>query len=73
MTALLYLASADSGGGTDFPTLDWSFRGAPGELLLFHNTGADRLPEPRSLHAGRAPDSGDKWVLSVWLRDRAQH
>jgi prolyl 4-hydroxylase len=73
MTALLYLASADSGGATDFPTLDWSFRGAPGELLLFRNVDADGAPEPRSLHAGRAPESGDKWVLSVWFRDRAQH
>lgn len=73
MTALLYLGVAESGGATDFPTLGWSFRGARGELLLFRNVATDGTPEPRSLHAGRAPDSGDKWVLSVWLRDRAQH
>ncbi|MEZ5458163.1 MAG: 2OG-Fe(II) oxygenase [Steroidobacteraceae bacterium] len=73
MTALLYLASAEAGGRTDFPALGWSFAGQPGELLVFRNLDESGRPEPRSLHAGRAPEVGEKWVLSVWLRDRAQH
>lgn len=73
MTALLYLASADAGGSTDFPTLAWSFAGRPGDLLVFRNLDRDGQPDPQSLHAGRAPLAGEKWVLSVWLRDRRQH
>jgi hypothetical protein len=72
-TALLYLDAAESGGETDFPALNWSFRGAAGDLLAFRNVGADGQPEPRSLHAGRPPSRGDNWVLSVWFRERAQH
>lgn len=72
-TALLYLAGPDSGGETDFPDLNWSFRGAAGDLLAFRNVRPDGQPERRSLHAGRAPAGGEKWVLSVWFRERPQH
>jgi hypothetical protein len=72
-TALLYLDGAESGGETDFPALNWSFHGSAGDLLAFRNVGTQGAPEPRSLHAGRAPAAGEKWVLSVWFRERAQH
>jgi hypothetical protein len=29
-------------------------------------------PDRRMLHAGRPPVSGEKWILSKWVRSRPQ-
>jgi len=44
--------------------------GARGEGLFFANTLADGLADVRSLHAGRPPTSGEKWVFSQFIRNR---
>jgi prolyl 4-hydroxylase len=72
MTLLVYLNDGYEGGTTDFPTLGIRHRGAKGDGLLFFNTGADGEPDRRMLHAGRPPTSGEKWVLSQFIRARPQ-
>lgn len=71
-TVLIYLNEEYAGGETDFPQLGWRYRGARGDALAFRNVTPAGLPEPRTLHAGRPPSSGEKWLLSKWLRDRRQ-
>jgi predicted 2-oxoglutarate/Fe(II)-dependent dioxygenase YbiX len=71
-TLLVYLNDDFEGGETRFVKLDWSFKGKPGDGLLFFNVGQDRKPDGLTLHAGMPPSRGEKWLLSVWVRDRVQ-
>lgn len=70
-TALVYLNDGYEGGETDFPTLGWRFRGAPGDALVFDNVDPAGAPDRRTFHAGRPPTRGEKWLLSQWVRDRS--
>lgn len=69
-TFLVYLNDDYEGGETSFPELGWRFKGRRGDALVFRNTTVDGEPEPRSLHAGLPPVSGEKWLLSKWIRAR---
>ncbi|MDB5439145.1 MAG: hypothetical protein JWM33_1572, partial [Caulobacteraceae bacterium] len=69
MTLLVYLNEAYEGGETDFPLLNFKFRGKTGEALLWRNTTDDRELHQMSLHAGLPPSSGEKWVISQWIRE----
>ena len=57
------------GGDTHFPKLDVSVRPATGEIVQFNNTNAENEPLPASLHEGTAVESGEKWLLSKWVRE----
>jgi hypothetical protein len=69
-TFLIYLNEGYEGGATQFPRLDWQYRGGRGDALLFSNVGADGAPDYDTVHAGMPPTSGEKWVLSQWIRTR---
>jgi hypothetical protein len=71
-TLLVYLNDEFQGGHTRFVQLGWSFKGQPGEALLWRNVTAEGQVEPRTLHAGEPPASGEKWLLSKWMRNRPQ-
>jgi prolyl 4-hydroxylase len=70
VTFLTYLNDDYAGGETDFPQLGISHRGKAGEALIFANIDASGAPDRRTLHAGLPPHSGEKWLLSQWVRDR---
>jgi len=72
-TLLVYLNDDYSAGETRFVHLDWSFKGRRGDALLWSNVRPDGSIEPLTLHEGRSPVSGEKWLLSKWMRDRSQH
>ena len=67
-TALLYLNDAYEGGETHFPEIGVTVRGAVGDLLIFHNLTADKLPDPRMTHAGLPVTRGEKWLATRWIR-----
>jgi prolyl 4-hydroxylase len=69
-TCLVYLNDGYEGGETEFPRLGIKFRGKPGEALIFNNVLADGAGDPDTLHAGLPPTSGEKWLLSQWMRDK---
>jgi hypothetical protein len=69
-TFLVYLNDDYAGGETDFPRIPYRFRGRRGDALVFANTDPQRNPDPRTVHAGLPPTSGEKWLLSQWVRDR---
>jgi hypothetical protein len=70
-TFLIYLNDDYEGGETEFPTIGLSHKGRAGDALLFANVDRSNRPDAKTLHAGRAPTSGEKWIFSQWIRDRA--
>jgi prolyl 4-hydroxylase len=67
-TVLTYLNDDYSGGSTLFPQLKLNIKGRRGDMLHFHNLGADGLGHRDSLHAGMPVTDGEKWLLSQWIR-----
>jgi hypothetical protein len=59
-----------AGGETDFPRIGYRFKGRTGDALVFGNVEPSGKPDPRTMHAGLPPTSGEKWLLSQWVRDR---
>ncbi len=69
-TFLIALNDSYEGGETDFPELGWRFKGRTGDALLFWNVDAKGAIDPKTLHAGLPPASGEKFLFSQWVRDR---
>lgn len=67
-TFLIYLNDGYQGGETAFPKIGIEHRGCAREGLLFSNVDAGGNPDLRMLHAGKAPTSGEKWILSQFIR-----
>lgn len=72
VTFLVYLNGAFEGGETHFIALDKKLRGGIGDALFFYNVDENGAPDPLTEHAGAPPTSGEKWLLSQFIRDRAQ-
>ena len=70
VTFLVYLNDDYRGGETAFPHLGINHKGSRGEGLFFVNTERGRA-DTRTLHAGRTPVGGEKWIVSQFVRDRA--
>ena len=70
-TVLIYLNQEFDGGETRFPSLGFNYRGAIGDAIAFASIDPDGRPNPLTLHAGLPPTSGEKWIFSQWVRDRA--
>lgn len=70
-TCLVYLNDDFEGGETAFEASALRWRGRRGDALLWANTLPDGSVDRRTRHAGLPPTSGEKRVLSQWLRGRA--
>lgn len=70
-TCLVYLNDDYEGGVTAFEAGGLRWRGRKGDALMWANTLPDGGIDRRTRHAGLPPTSGEKWVLSQWLRGRA--
>lgn len=68
-SAVTYLSIPSAGGGTRFPKLGLAVAPAPGATLWFRNCDSSGNIDPRSLHAGDAVDTGEKWVVTKWFRE----
>jgi hypothetical protein len=71
ITFLVYLNDDYEGGETDFPRLGIRHRGRRREGLLFVNALPSGPPDLRMVHAGTPPTSGEKWIVSQFIRNRA--
>ena len=68
-TVLIYLNDDYQGGDTDFPRLNWRFKGETGDALIFWNMSADRRARAASRFTPALPvKAGEKWLLSKWVR-----
>lgn len=70
-TFIIYLNDEFTGGETRFPSLGFNYRGSTGDAIAFLSVEPDGSVNPLTLHAGLPPDSGEKWIFSQWVRDRA--
>lgn len=71
-TCLVYLNDDFEGGETEFPKIGIKFRGGVGGALLFDNVKASGAGDMNTLHTGLPPTSGEKWLLSQWIRSKPQ-
>jgi len=69
VTFLVYLNDGYGAGQTAFPRLGIDHKGTCGEAVYFVNAGNGRA-DTRTLHAGRTPVGGEKWIISQFVRDR---
>lgn len=69
ITFLVYLNDDYAGGETEFPRVGVTHRGVMGEGLYFVNALASG-PDLRTVHAGRPPRDGEKWIVSQFIRSR---
>lgn len=71
-TLVTYLNADFTGGETHFVRTNAAFRGRKGDALLWSNVLPDGSVDAATEHAGRPPLSGEKYLLSKWMRDRSQ-
>jgi prolyl 4-hydroxylase len=69
VTFLVYLNDDYADGETEFPRLGISHKGRRGEAVFFVNALADGSSDVRTLHAGRPPRAGEKWIVSQFVRN----
>jgi len=69
VTFLLYLNDGYEGGETTFPELGLVNRGVTGGGLYFLNADRQGQPDRRMLHTGSPPTSGEKWIVSQFIRN----
>lgn len=69
-TICVYLNQVEAGGETVFPRGDVTVSPVAGRAVVFDNLFADGQPDPESLHAGLPVTSGEKWLATLWLRER---
>ena len=70
VTFLVYLNDDYVGGETEFPRVGVTHKARRGDALFFVNALPDRSADLRTLHAGRPPTHGIKWVIAQFMRDR---
>lgn len=71
-TFLVYLNDAFEAGETHFVRIDKKFRVGVGDALFWRNVDESGAPDESTQHAGAPPTSGEKWLLSQFIRDKPQ-
>ena len=70
ITLLCYLSEVEAGGQTVFPKPDRMVTPSAGRAVAFWNLDDQGRPDADSLHAGLPVQSGEKWLATLWLRQR---
>jgi prolyl 4-hydroxylase len=71
-TFLVYLNDDFDAGETHFIDLGCKLRGKTGEALFWRNVMEAGEPDLWTTHEGVSPTRGEKWLLSVFVRDKPQ-
>ncbi|MDQ3289504.1 MAG: 2OG-Fe(II) oxygenase [Pseudomonadota bacterium] len=69
-TICAYLNDVEAGGETEFPIAGITVAPVPGRAIVFDNLHPDGHPDPNSLHAGLPVKQGEKWLATLWMRER---
>ncbi|WP_159017578.1 2OG-Fe(II) oxygenase [Cognatiluteimonas profundi] len=69
-TLCCYLNNVEAGGETIFPKPDRMVRPRVGRAVAFRNLDDAGRPDPDSLHAGLPVQAGEKWLATLWVRER---
>ena len=67
-TLIMYLQAPQRGGATVFPDAAISVPPRRGSAVFF--SYADAAPDSLSLHGGEPVETGEKWIATLWLRNR---
>lgn len=70
-TAILYFNQEFTGGETAFKVWQQEVKGQLGTLIYFNNLLPDGRPNPASIHCGRPVLTGEKWIGTLWFREKA--
>lgn len=69
-TFIVCLRTAELGGETIFPNIQKSIKLNTSQLIYWQNTDLSGNIYNESFHAGLTPQSGEKWIMSCWVRER---
>jgi prolyl 4-hydroxylase len=67
-TLIMYLQEPERGGATLFPGASISVPPVRGSAVFF--SYAEAHPASLSLHGGQPVEAGEKWIATLWLRQR---
>lgn len=71
-SVIMYLNDDFQEGETEFPILRFVVPPIRGSALVFRNVGADNSrPDCSTLHGGRPPKKGTKYIATKWIRENA--
>lgn len=65
-----YLNDDYQGGETEFPEAKLKLKGKAGDVLVIDNVNSIGLPDEKSQHAGLPVTKGEKWLSTLWFRDK---
>ena len=69
-TAMIYLNEPGAGGATRFKLLDFQVEPKCGRILIWNNMALDGSPNPWTQHEGMPVESGSKYIVTKWYRER---
>lgn len=69
-TAIFYFNDNFIGGETEFKTPFISVPPKKNKVLVFNNCDSTLKRDPSSIHRGNAVTSGDKWIMTLWFRNK---
>ncbi len=70
LTVIFYLNTVIKGGETTFPELGLAVHPLAGTGIIFANLLNNKQPNPFSLHAGAPLLEGEKWISTIWIREK---
>ena len=70
-TLIMYLNDVDDGGETVFPKIDYAVKPRKGCAVYFSYCDAAGKLDYLTLHGGAPVKSGEKWIATKWVRQRA--
>lgn len=70
-TIFAYLNDVPEGGETEFPRLDVKVKPRRGGGVMFRNVTPEGTPDNATLHAGCPVLEGEKWLATLWIREKA--
>lgn len=73
-TAILYLNTVTAGGETFFPGLSLEVSPVQGSLLVFENVNMETNQiHSLSKHGSHPLKEGEKWIATLWFREKQQY
>jgi prolyl 4-hydroxylase len=69
-TAMIYLNEPSAGGATRFRLLELAIMPRIGRILVWNNMALDGSPNPWTSHEGMPVESGTKYIVTKWYRER---
>lgn len=70
-TLIVYLNDVESGGATTFPEIDFSVLPRKGSAVYFSYCDQHERLDRMTLHGGAPVQRGEKWIATIWIRQRA--